>query len=94
MVGTTTDVNCGSAPQVQVTLKSQMIVMKLHADSLEKLSIKSGAATAATKAPTCSSLRGRSARISYLFVSGKPWDAEMQTVEFQLQNSIMESVDW
>ncbi len=83
MVGTITDVNCASAPQVQVTLKSQTIVMKLHAESLEKLLMKAASSVGAMKAPACSSLRGRSARISYLFVSGKPWDAEMQTVEFR-----------
>ena len=82
MVGTITDVNCASAPQVQVTLKSQNLVMKLHADSLEKVAIKVGAALAG-KGTTCSSLRGRNARISYQFVTGKAWDAEMQTVEFR-----------
>lgn len=85
MVGTITDVNCTSAPQIQVTLKSQTIIMKLHADSLEKVSIKPAASGSATKGTTCSSLRGRNARISYSFVSGKPWDAEMQTVEFRSQ---------
>jgi hypothetical protein len=83
MVGTITDVNCASAPQVQVTLKSQNLVMKLHADSLDKVSIKAGTAAPAAKGTTCSSLRGRSARISYQFVTGKAWDAEMQTVEFR-----------
>jgi hypothetical protein len=83
MVGTITDVNCASAPQVQVTLKSQTIVMKLHAESLEKLAIKLATAGTAAKGTTCASLRGRNARISYLFVEGKPWDAEMQTVEFR-----------
>jgi hypothetical protein len=84
MVGTITQVNCASAPQVQVTLKSQMIVMKLHADNLENVSIKA-AAPGAAKDTSCSALRGRNARISYVFVSGKPWDAEMQAVEFRNQ---------
>ncbi len=83
MIGKIADVNCGSAPQVQVTLKAQNIVMKLHADDLAQVSIKSAGASGTTKGATCSSLRGRSARITYLFVSGKPWDAEMQTVEFR-----------
>jgi tetratricopeptide (TPR) repeat protein len=85
MVGTITDVNCASAPQVQVTLKSQTITMKLHADNLEKLSIKATGSAAASKGTTCSSLRGRSARISYLLVSQKAWDGEMQAVEFRSQ---------
>jgi len=83
MVGTITDVKCTNAPQIQVTLKSQTIVMKLHADDFSQLSIKTSAEAAATKNANCSSLRGRSARISYLFVTGKPWDAEMQSVEFR-----------
>lgn len=85
MVGIITDVNCTSAPQIQVTLKSQMITMKLHADNLEKVSIKSAGSAAAAKGTTCSSLRGRTARISYLLVSEKAWDGEMQAVEFRSQ---------
>jgi hypothetical protein len=83
MVGTISDVKCTSAPQIQLTLKSQTIVMKLHADNFAKVSLKSGDSAAAPKAATCTSLRGRNARITYLFVTGKPWDAEMQTVEFR-----------
>jgi len=85
MVGTITDVNCSGAPQVQVTLKSQTITMKLHADSLDKLTIKSAGSTAPAKGTTCSSLRGRTARISYLLVSQRAWDGEMQAVEFRSQ---------
>jgi hypothetical protein len=83
MVGTISQVDCGRAPQIQVTLKSQTIVMKLHADDLAQLSIKPAGAAATSKGATCASLRGRIARISYLFVTGKPWDAEMQSVEFR-----------
>src|SRR4029077_4707998 len=83
MVGTITDVKCAEAPQILITLKSQTIVMKLHADNLAQLSIKSAGGAAAAKGANCSSLRGRNARISYLFVTGKPWDAEMQSVEFR-----------
>ena len=85
MVGTITDVNCSGAPQVQVTLKSQTISMKLHADNLEKVSIKPAGSSAAAKGTTCLSLRGRTARISYLLVSEKAWDGEMQAVEFRSQ---------
>jgi tetratricopeptide (TPR) repeat protein len=85
MVGTITDVNCTGAPQIQVTLKSQTITMKLHSDNLEKVSIKSAGAATAANGTTCASLRGRSARISYLLVSEKAWDGEMQAVEFRSQ---------
>jgi hypothetical protein len=85
MVGTITEVNCASTPQIQVTLKSQTITMKLHADSLEKVSIKSAGSPTAPKGTTCASLRGRIARISYLLVSAKAWDGEMQAVEFRGQ---------
>ena len=40
------------------------------------------------KGTTCSSLRGRTARISYLLVSGKPWDGEMQTWNFAASRKI------
>jgi tetratricopeptide (TPR) repeat protein len=83
MVGTITQVDCARAPQIQVTLKSQTLVMKLHADDFAQLSIKSAGAAAASKGATCPSLRGRNARVSYLFVTGKPWDAEMKSVEFR-----------
>jgi hypothetical protein len=85
MMGTITDVNCAGAPQIQVTLKAQTITMKLHADNLEKVSIKSAGSAAASKSTTCASLRGRTARISYLLVSGRSWDGEMQEVEFRSQ---------
>ena len=49
MVGTITEVNCASTPQIQVTLKSQTITMKLHADSLEKVSIKAAGSSGATE---------------------------------------------
>jgi hypothetical protein len=83
MVGTISQVDCARAPQIQVTLKSQTIVMKLHADDLTQLSVKSAGAAAASKGAICAGLRGRNARISYVFVTGKPWDAEMQSVEFR-----------
>jgi tetratricopeptide (TPR) repeat protein len=85
MMGTITDVTCTSAPQIQVTLKAQTITMKLHADNLEKVSIKSAGSASAAKGTTCASLRGRTARISYLLVSGRSWDGEMQEVEFRSQ---------
>jgi hypothetical protein len=85
MVGTITDVNCASTPQIQVTLKSQTITMKLHAESLEKVSIKAAGSSGAAKGATCSSLRGRIARISYILVPSKAWDGEMQVVEFRNQ---------
>jgi tetratricopeptide (TPR) repeat protein len=85
MMGTITDVNCAGAPQIQVTLKAQTITMKLHADNLEKVSIKTAGTAAAAKGTTCASLRGRTARISYLLVSGRSWDGEMQEVEFRSQ---------
>jgi tetratricopeptide (TPR) repeat protein len=84
MVGTITDVNCTGSPQIQITLKSQNITMKLHADNLEKVSIKSTGA-AAMKGTTCASLRGRAARVSYLLVSEKAWDGEMKVLEFRSQ---------
>jgi tetratricopeptide (TPR) repeat protein len=85
MVGTITDVNCASAPQIQVTLKSQTISMKLHSDNLENISIKAASSSVAPKGTTCASLRGRSARISYHLVSEKAWDGEIQAVEFRSQ---------
>ena len=59
--------------------------MKLHADDLEKVSFKSAGSAAPAKATTCASLRGRTARISYILVGQKPWDGEMQAVEFRSQ---------
>ena len=85
MVGTISEVNCSNAPQIQITLKSLAIVMKLHAEDLAKVLVKSAGSGAAAKGTSCSSLRGRLARISYLFVKDKPWDAEIKTVEFRNQ---------
>jgi hypothetical protein len=85
MVGNITEVNCASAPQIQITMKSLTIVMKLHAAELAKVSIKSAGSDAAAKGVSCSSLRGRSVRVSYVLVLDKPWDGEMQEVEFRSQ---------
>ena len=83
MVGTISDVNCGNAPQVQFTLKSQMIVMKLHAADISQIAVKAAGGGTPGKGAGCSVLRGKYARVSYLFVTGKPWDAEIQAVEFR-----------
>ena len=85
MVGTITVVVCTNAPQVQLTLKAQMIVMHLHADDLGQVAVKSEGSNAPAKNTTCTALRGRIARISYLLASDKPWDGEIQTVEFRSQ---------
>jgi hypothetical protein len=66
-------------------MKSLTIVMKLHAAELTKLSFKSAGSEAAPKVSSCSSLRGRSARVSYTLVLNQPWDGEMQEVEFRGQ---------
>ena len=83
MMGTITDVNCTSSPQIQITMKSLTILMKLHATELAKVAIKSAGSDAAAKGTTCSSLRGRSARVSYVLVLNQPWDGEMQEIEFR-----------
>ncbi len=85
MVGTITEVNCTSSPQIQLSLKSLTLLMKLHAADLAKLSFKSAGSDAATKATSCPSLRGRSVRISYTLVLNQPWDGEMQEVEYRSQ---------
>ncbi len=85
MMGTITDVNCTNTPQILLTMKSLTIVMKLHAAELAKLSFKSTGSDAAVKETSCSSLRGRSVRVSYTLVLNQPWDGEMQEVEFRSQ---------
>ncbi|MGH9594353.1 MAG: tetratricopeptide repeat protein, partial [Bryobacteraceae bacterium] len=82
MVGTISEVNCAESPQVRVTLKAQTIIMHLHAADVARLVVKLAGSGAASKV-SCSNLRGRSARVSYLLVSGKEWDGEMQAVEFR-----------
>ncbi len=83
MMGTITDVNCSAAPQIQLSLKSLTLLMKLHTSDFAKLSIKSADSDSPTKTPACPSLRGRSARISYTLVLNQPWDGEMQELEFR-----------
>ena len=79
MVGTITDVSCTDAPQVQITLKAQTIVMHLHAADAAHLSIK----PAPAKNAACPGLRGRSARVTYQLVSEQKWDGEIQSVELR-----------
>ncbi len=83
MVGKITDVNCSSAPEIQITVKAQTIVMHLHAADAAQLTIKANGTTPLAKGSACSGLRGRTARVSYQFVEGKKWDAELQTIELR-----------
>jgi tetratricopeptide (TPR) repeat protein len=83
MVGTITDVSCADAPQVQITLKAQTIVMHLHAADAAHLAIKASGTSSPAKSAACPGLRGRSARITYQLVSEKKWDGEIQSVELR-----------
>jgi len=85
MVGTITEVSCADAPQVRITLKAQTIVMRLHAADVAQLTIKSSGTDSLAKSAVCRGLRGRSARVSYLLVSDKQWDGEIQAVELRSQ---------
>jgi len=83
MVGKITDVNCSSAPEIQITVKAQTIVMHLHAADTGQLTIKANGTAPLAKGSACSGLRGRTARVSYQFVEGKKWDAELQAIELR-----------
>ena len=83
MIGTITDVSCADAPQVQITLKAQTIVMRLHAADAAHLTIKASGTGSPAKNAVCPVLRGRSARVTYQLVSEKKWDGEIQTVELR-----------
>jgi tetratricopeptide (TPR) repeat protein len=85
MVGTITDATCTSASEIQLTLKSLTILMKLHAVDMAKLPVKSATAGAAAKISSCAGLKGRNVRVSYNLVLDKTWDGEMQEVEFRNQ---------
>ena len=79
MVGTITDVSCTDAPQVQITLKAQTIVMHLHAADVAHLTIK----PTPSKNAVCPGLRGRNARVTYQLVPEQKWDGEIQAVELR-----------
>jgi tetratricopeptide (TPR) repeat protein len=83
MVGTITDVSCADAPQIQITVKAQTIVMHLHAGDFSQVAIKFAGANSAAKKPGCAGLRGRSAHVSYQLVAEKAWDGELVSIEFQ-----------
>ena len=86
MIGTISDVNCATPPQVTMTLRAQTLAMHLHAYDLAKIAFPSAGADgagAAGKNTTCTALRGRNARVSYTLSSGKTWDGEIQIVEFR-----------
>jgi tetratricopeptide (TPR) repeat protein len=85
MVGTITEVNCTDAPQIQITMTAQTIVMHLHAADVAQLTVKSSGANSLAKSAVCAGLRGRSARVSYQLVPDKKWDGEIQSVELRSQ---------
>jgi hypothetical protein len=83
MVGKISNVNCGNAPQIEITVKALTIEMKLHAADAARLTIKSEGTTPLAKGSACSGLRGRTARVSYQFVQDKKWDAEIEAIELR-----------
>jgi tetratricopeptide (TPR) repeat protein len=83
MVGTIADVSCVDAPQIEITLKAQTILMHLHAADVAQLAIKSPGTGSLAKNAACSGLRGRIARVTYQLVPDKKWDGEIQTVELR-----------
>jgi tetratricopeptide (TPR) repeat protein len=83
MVGTIGWASCSSLPEVQITLQSVGIVMRLHATDFAKIEIKAGAGSAAGARSSCLQFAGKKARISYQLTSGKAWDGEIVSVEFQ-----------
>jgi len=83
MVGTITEVNCASAPQIQMTLKAQKIVMHLHSGDFSQVAVKSSSTNTGAKNMVCASLRGRNAHVSYRLVQEKDWDGEIVSIEFR-----------
>jgi Tfp pilus assembly protein PilF len=81
MLGTISDVNCNSAPEILLTLKSVAITMRLHGTDAEKLVTQAAGAKALAKGPVCAALRGRRAAIEYRLTAGKQWDGEIQSIE-------------
>jgi tetratricopeptide (TPR) repeat protein len=85
MVGTVAEAICKEAPQILLTLKAETIVMHLHADDLGKIAMKSGSSAVPIKNISCTALRGRTVRVSYLLANEKSWDGEIQTIELRNQ---------
>jgi tetratricopeptide (TPR) repeat protein len=83
MVGTITEATCADAPRLLITLKSQMIVMRLHSDDIGQIAYSGSGEHRAANNASCASLRGRQARVSYRLTSGKKWDGEIEAIEFR-----------
>jgi tetratricopeptide (TPR) repeat protein len=83
MIGTITDANCTAAPQIQITLKAQTIIMHLHSGDFSQVVIKSAGANSTAKKPGCAALPGRSAHVSYQLVPEQKWDGEIVSIEFR-----------
>ena len=83
MTGTIAEVDCAGAPQLQITLKAMSLAMRLHSEDMSQVVIKSPGTNSIAKNTGCSALRGRAARVSYQLVSGKTWDGEIVSIEFQ-----------
>jgi len=83
MIGTIATVNCAEAPQIQLTLQSQTIVMHLHAVDFTKIDLHPEPGNSSAVKPSCLQLRGKSARISYSLVSNKLWDGEISAIDLK-----------
>jgi Tfp pilus assembly protein PilF len=79
MIGNVSNLDCGSAPQVTLTLSLGGVDMKLHAADISKVDFL-GPAGAPVRAMACSQLRGITARMQYTLISGGAYDGEIRTV--------------
>jgi hypothetical protein len=83
MSGTIAEVDCKATPEVLITLKAQNLVMHLHAPDFAQLAFTTQQRKSAPKVTAGASLRGWSARISYLLSGSKSWDGEIQSIELR-----------
>lgn len=85
MIGTVAAVNCGGAPEMQITLQAGTIVMHLHATDFAKIELRPTAGNSTPPRLSCQQLRGKKAKISYQLASEKSWDGEISSIEMQSQ---------
>jgi hypothetical protein len=82
MTGTISAASCTSGPQALITLQAGTIVMRLHAEDLSKIEVKAEVGNAMAAKTSCVQFVGMKARIAYHLASQKPWDGEIQKIDF------------
>lgn len=79
--GQITAVNCATGVSGTMTLNIKSVLMKFHYSDFSKVQISSGVNSEPSALPTCTSLKGRRAKVTFHPAPGEDYDGELISVQ-------------